>query len=144
MESNNARVLKQLQSFVATIRRFASPGSNDLFKAGLEWAVRVYLPLIPLTDGGKARGRMVGLMQQYGVTLEPTLINDRSHVKGEIDQAAYTQGVKEGRSLSPQKTRAILRVLRVAKEGVKRERLKDKRPIVARIRDTLVKALNRG
>jgi hypothetical protein len=115
------------------------------FKLCLEWLAKIYVPLTPLTDGGRARGRFVGMLGQLGITLDNKIIHDKSVVEGKFDSQEYSLGMREGRALHPQRARVQLELLYAAnRQMMKLQKIKDKAALTQLFVDKLSAEFAKG
>lgn len=118
-----------------------------LFAMALKWMASVYLPFIPFTDGGRARGRMVGLLLQFGVRLPDKVIYDKTHVgdSGKLDNKEYVAGLREGRMISPQGAKVEIQSLfNKNKKALKVQKLKDKTELLKELNQMITDLIKNG
>lgn len=118
-----------------------------LFALALKWMAGVYLPYIPLSDGGRARGRMVGLLNQFGVRLPDSVVHDKTHAGSEdkLDSKEFAEGVREGRMISPQGAKVKLEILfNRHKKALKIKDLKDKTGLLKELHTRIQELIKKG
>lgn len=146
MASNASKVKSLFKGLCGAMKRMSNPSDPLLFAMALRWMARVYLPYIPLTDGGQARGRLVGLLAQYNVKLPESQIHNKIHAGGGVfDAKMFTEGVREGRAISPNGARVSIQLLfNENKKALKLKDLKDKTELVKDLNKLIVKLVERG
>lgn len=141
---DKSKVSKLTESLKNVCSKMASPGNPMLFRMSLRWMAAAYMPFIPLTDGGRSRGRLVGLLQQFSIRLDEKVVRDKTQVAGDFVEADYSEGVKEGRMISAQKARVEIPILfDSSKQANKLKMLKDKTAIALELVN-LIKSMMPG
>lgn len=143
MGNDPAKVKNWFQRVSRAAKELGS--TQKRFRLLLGWLKDVYLPLIPLTDGGRARGRMVGLLHQLNIRVDLKVVQDRALVPGKFDSAEFAAGIREGRAVKPERARVKLRLLYAeARQAIKRQRLKNKGSLAKVVKDHLKREMNNG
>lgn len=106
MASDAAEFGRRMLRIAGVFKEFSRTNNPALVKLVMRHYGVAIIPLISLADGGRDRGRFVGLLRQLGVPLPETLVRDKALLGGELgkfDSKEYNAGIREG--LSVRRTR---------------------------------------
>ena len=102
VNNNNAETIRRLDKLGAALKEFSRTGNQGLIRLIMRHYGSAIIPLISLEDGGRARGRFVGMLRQLKVSLPTELVRDRTLLGGEvskIDAKELNAGIREGFSV---------------------------------------------
>lgn len=141
MESEKVKEL--LLKFARGIGRFARPANRALFRLTMEHFGRSLIPLISLQDGGKARGRFVGLLRQMNVDIPDRTARDRTLLgsdDGKFQTKAYMEGIREGFRVKRTRVSAELEII-ITKEAHQkmRPRIREVKELTGKVYELIKK-----
>lgn len=97
---NNADEFERRLLYVAdSLKKFSKTGDPALLRLIMRHYGLAIIPLISLADGGRDRGRFVGMLRQLRVNLPEQVIRDRSLLgaePGKFDSKEFNAGIREG------------------------------------------------